>query len=172
MEKNILVTVTRMKTMLQNLSGFLEKAAAHTQKFKYVDMTNVLQFRLILDQLPLVNQIQFACDTAKFVGARLSSKEAPKFEDNEKTYEEVQTRIKNTVAYLETLKESDFKGWESRKANFPWMPGKYLEAKDYFFEHAVPNFYFHVTTAYAILRANGVDLGKADYLGQLPFKND
>ena len=172
MEQNIFDTISRMKTMLQNLSGILEKAATHTKKYKYVDMSQVLQFRLVLDQLPLVNQIQFACDTAKFLGSRLSGKEAPKFEDHEKTYEEIQARIKNTVTYLETLKESDFKEWKSRKASFGWNPGKHLEAKDYFYGHAVPNFYFHVTTAYAILRANGVELGKADYLGQLPFKND
>lgn len=134
-------------------------------------MEVLLHSRLIMDQFPLVRQIQSACDNAKLCATRLTGKEGPVFPDTEKTYPEIQKRIKDTVAYLQTLSAHDFQGWETKKATFPWMPGKHLDAPDYVVQFMIPNFYFHVTTAYAILRANGVDLGKIDYLGQLPFKS-
>lgn len=163
-------TVQQMTHMLQNLSGFLEKAASHSQTKKF-EMDTFLQTRLIADQFPLIKQIQTSCDTAKLCASRLSGKEAPVYPDTEKTYAEIRTRISNTVAYLATFKETDFKDWESKKITFPWNPGKYLEGREYFSKFVTPNFYFHVTTAYSILRANGVDVGKVDFLGQLDFKN-
>lgn len=163
-------TVQEMTKMLQNLSGFLEKATQHAQT-KKMEMDVLLQTRLIADQFPLIKQIQTTCDTAKLCGARLSGKTAPVHPDTEKTYAEIQKRIKDTVAYLETVKASDFKDYESKTIEFPWNPGKYLNGKDYVLQFVVPNFYFHITTAYSILRANGVDVGKADFIGALPFQS-
>jgi hypothetical protein len=163
-------SVKQMTAMLKNLSGFLEKGATHATS-KKTEMDVYLQQRLIADQFPLIKQVQTACDTAKLCASRLSSKTAPVYEDTEKTYTEIRTRISNTVAYLETFQESDFKDWESKKITFPWNPGKYLEAKEYFNTFVTGNFYFHVTTAYSILRANGVDVGKMDFLAHLQFKD-
>lgn len=159
-----------MTIMLKNLSGYLEKTASHAQA-KKTDVSAYLEARLIADQYPLVKQIQSACDSAKFCGSRLTGKTAPVFPDTEKTYEEVQKRIKDTIAFLDTLKADDFKGYETRKQEFSFLPGKYLEGKDYLTDFVIPNFYFHVTTAYAILRANGIDVGKMDFLGNVPFKS-
>lgn len=164
------VTVRPMTTMLKNLSGLLEKAAQHAQT-KKTDVAAYLESRLISDQYSLLRQIQSACDNAKFCASRLTGKDAPKFPDTEKTYDEIQKRIKDTVAYLDTIKADDFKGYESRKQEFSFLPGKYLEGKDYLADFVIANFYFHYTTAYSILRANGVDLGKPDFLGNVPFKS-
>jgi hypothetical protein len=130
-----------------------------------------LQCRLIADQFPLVRQVQIACDVAKFAAARLSGKEAPKHADTEATFEELQARIQNVMTYLKGFSDSDFTGAAERKVLQPRVEGKYIEGRHFLIQVALPNFYFHLTTAYAILRANGVELGKSDYLGQdLPYK--
>jgi len=151
------------------MSAFIEKANSHMQKFKTTNIDQALQLRLVVDQFPLSKQIQSSCDIAKLFAARLTGKEAPVYQDTETTYGQIQERIQNTLTYLKTIEEKDFTGWEEKTISFPWMPGQYLKAKDYIEKHAIPNFYFHLTTAYAILRANGVELGKGDFLGALPF---
>lgn len=155
---------------LTQLNACLDKAAAFADA-KKVEFPVLLQTRLIADQLPLVRQIQIACDTAKFGASRLTGKDAPTNDDKEATLAEAKARIDSTIAYLNTFKPEDFKGAEERKVTTPRWEGKWLTGLEYAQHHVLPNLYFHVTTAYAILRANGVDIGKKDYLGAMPYKH-
>lgn len=150
--------------MLRNLSTFFEKVEAFATQKKF-DADVFLQLRLAPDQYPLVKQVQIACDQAKGGAARLAGKEPPKHEDNEKTIAEVKERIAKVLSYLETFKTEDFKGYESRHVHLPWAPGKHMLGSEFLTQMAIPNFYFHIATAYAILRSNGVDLGKTDFIG-------
>jgi hypothetical protein len=161
--------ITEQKKLLRNLDGWLEKAAAHASAKKY-DVNHLFQFRLSPDMLPLMFQIQAACDQAKYGAARTTGKEPPSHPDTEKTLEEARARISKIIAYLDTFKQSDFDGVEKRTVSLPRWEGKSMNAVEYFVEHQSPNFWFHVTMAYAILRHTGVELGKRDYLGPLPLK--
>lgn len=147
----------------------MDKAETYA-KTKGFDVNVLANDRLAPDMFPFTKQVQIACDTAKLCASRLSGKDAPVNDDSEKTFEDLKGRIKNTVKYLETFKASDFEGAETKHITQPRWEGKYLTGKEYVIHHAVPNIYFHTTTAYAILRHNGVDIGKKDYLGELPFK--
>ncbi|MEO1272756.1 MAG: DUF1993 domain-containing protein [Myxococcota bacterium] len=158
------VTIGQMTQMLKNLKGFLAQGEALATAKKF-DSTNLLHARLVPDMFPLTRQVQAACDTAKFTASRLSGKEAPKHEDNEQTLEELQARIDATVAYLEGFTAEDFEGGLERRITLPFRPGYYAIGQDYLLQFGVPNFYFHVTTAYNILRHNGAELGKIQYLG-------
>ena len=151
--------------MLGNLSHFLDKAQAHADEKKY-DPIVLAQYRLAPDMLPFSRQILIACDTAKNSVARLAGVDAPKFEDTETTLPELRARIKKTLEFLASVPADKVNGSESKSITFPagrdktrTMPGE-----AYLTHHAMPNFYFHVTTAYAILRHNGVALGKTDFL--------
>ena len=155
---------------LTQLNACLDKAAGFADA-KKVEFTVLLNTRLIADQLPFLRQIQIACDTAKFGASRLTGKEAPTNDDKEATLAEAKARIESTISYLHTFKPEDFKGAEERKVTTPRWEGKWLTGLEYAQHHVLPNLYFHVTTAYAILRANGVDIGKKDYLGTMPYKN-
>jgi hypothetical protein len=163
-------SVKQLGKMLANLDRWLEKAVAHA-KAKSFDPDVFVTSRLAPDQYPLVRQVQSAADNAKFAAARLTGKEAPKHPDEEKTIDELRARIRSVLAYLEPLKESDFEGAATRPVELTFMPGKVMTGADYFVEMASPNFYFHLVTAYAILRHNGVDLGKIDYIGSLTMKD-
>ena len=121
------------------------------------------------DQFALVRQVQSACDTAQFAAAKLSGQPPPVHPDTEKTLAELSVRIHTCIAYLETFEVSDFVGAETRACSHVWMQGKHLTGRDYVAHYVLPNFYFHMVTAYAILRHNGVDVGKLDYLGELPM---
>lgn len=165
------LTVPQFIRSLEALKGVLRKAQAFAET-KKIDPSVLLQSRLIADQFPLGKQIQITCDGAKFCYSRLSGKEAPKYEDNETTLDQYMQRIDKTVAFLRTAKAEDFAKYRDTKASFHWNPGKWMDGHTYLVQHAVPNFYFHLTTAYSILRANGVDLGKADFLGAQDWKND
>lgn len=163
------LTITQFQKMLGNLSTFLEKGAQYAETKKF-DMEVLLQTRLAPDQFPLVKQIQIACDTAKLSAARLANKEAPVHADNEKTLAELKTRIDSVIAYLKTFTADDFKDAPTRKISQPRWEGKHITGEEYLVQHATPNLYFHIATAYSILRNNGVDVGKKDYLGKMPFK--
>lgn len=163
------VTVPQFIRTLNNLNAILDKAETHA-KTKNFDMTVLLNDCLAPDMFPLMRQIQIACDTAKLCASRLSGKEAPVNDDKEQTLADIKARIQSTVKYLETFNASDFNGAETKQITQPRWEGKYLTGKEYAIHHANPNIFFHVTTAYAILRHNGVDIGKKDYLGELPFK--
>jgi hypothetical protein len=161
-------TIPQFIKMLGNLTPMLDKAVKHAETKKY-DVSVLLSSRLAPDQYPFIRQIQIACDTAKGFAARMSGQEPPKHEDNEKTLDEVRHRIHKTVQYLQTIKAEQFKDSEKRPIRLSFMEGKAMTGFDYATEMAIPNFYFHVTTAYAILRHNGIDVGKMDFLGQLKF---
>jgi len=155
---------------LKSLKGCLLKAKLHaeTQKFNpdlYLDT------KLAPDMFPLSKQIQMVSDNAKGAVARLSLKDAPKFEDQEKSFDDLIVRLDKTIEYVSSFSAKDFHSFQDAKVTFPWYPGKYLEGHDYLVTFALPNFYFHVTTVYALLRHAGVPVGKGDFLGTLNWKN-
>jgi hypothetical protein len=162
------LTVTQFTKMLQNLDAILDKAAAHADVKKF-DVNVLMSARLAPDQFEFVRQVQTACDTAKLGAARLTGKDAPVHEDKEKTFPELRTRVRETIAFLKTLKESDYVNAGTQRITQPRWQGKWLTGHEYVVHHVIPNFYFHFTTAYAILRHNGVDVGKKDYLGAMPY---
>ena len=152
--------------MLKNLDAILDKGKAHAEARKIA--ANVLPAsRLIADMFPLSRQVQIACDHAKGAVARLAGVDIPKHEDNEQTFEELQARIAKTVAFVETFTAAQIDGSEERDIVYPTSSRGDLHFKgvDYLLGFALPNFYFHVVTAYDILRANGVEIGKRDFLG-------
>lgn len=163
------ITVPQFIKMLHNLSLIMDKATVHSANKKF-EMEVLLNSRLAPDQFNFIRQVQIACDTAKLGAARLAGKEAPKHEDTEKTLPELKARIESTIGYLNSFKPEDFSGAEARHITQPRWEGKYLTGFEFAAQHVLPNIYFHVTTAYAILRHNGVDIGKKDYLGELPYK--
>ncbi len=163
------MTVTQFSKMLRNLDEILAKGAALADG-KKVDFEVLLNSRLAVDQFPLIRQIQIATDTAKLGVFRLTGKEAPAHADKEKTLSELRARIQDVISYLSTVTPNDFSGAETCKVSQPRWEGKYLTGEEFAIQHLIPNFYFHITTAYSILRHNGVDIGKKDYLGQMPFK--
>jgi uncharacterized protein len=162
--------VTQFIKTLQNLGACLDKAAGFADA-KKIDAEVLLGSRLAPDQFNLLRQIQIACDTAKTGAARLTGKEPPVHEDREKTIADAKARIEKVVAYLQTFSAKDFEGAGARQISQPRWAGKYLTGHEFAMQHLIPNLFFHVTTAYAILRHNGVDLGKKDYLGPMPFKD-
>ena len=150
---------------LNNLAAVLEKGVAHAT-VRTIDETVLLNSRLYPDMFPLVRQVQLATDTARSGAARLAEVEVPAYEDNETTFAALSARIHNTVSYLETLQPVQIDGsedktisWQSRSST------KSMQGQPYLFNHLLPNVYFHVTTAYNILRHNGIEVGKRDYLG-------
>jgi len=159
----------QMKKQLRQLDKWLETADAHA-KTKSFDPNLYLGFRLSPDQFAFARQVQTACDTAKLAAARLTGKEAPTFPDTETTLEQLRARVSAVLGYLDTLTAKDFEGAATRSITQPRWEGKTMTGADYFIEHALPNFYFHLTTVYAILRHNGVPIGKRDYLGTLTQK--
>ncbi|MCV3738094.1 DUF1993 domain-containing protein [Rhizobium sp. TRM96647] len=150
---------------LKVLSALLEKAEAHAAD-NGIDPEVLVNSRLAPDMLPLSGQIQRVSDTAKNALGRLSGKSAPSFPDTETTMAELKARIEKTIAYLESVPESDLAGSETRevKLNVGNL-GVTFTGTDYLLEFALPNFFFHVTTAYDILRHDGIEIGKRDYLG-------
>ncbi len=163
-------TFAQFSKMLTNLSNILDKAQKFADQKKF-DSANLMNSRLAPDQFNFIRQVQVACDTAKLGAARLTGIDAPKFEDNETTLAELQQRIRNTLEFLSTVKPEAFKGWESKKTLNPRREGKYLPGDEFLMQHAIPNFYFHMTTAYSILRHNGVEIGKMDYLGTITYRD-
>ena len=154
--------------MMNNLAAVLEKAAQHAEA-KKIDPEVLVNARLAPDMFPLARQVQIASDSAKAGCARLAGLEPPSFEDKEKTLPELAARAKRTAAYLETLKPQQFEGAEERTVRWKTRSGeKSMPGLPYALHHMLPNLHFHCTTAYDILRHNGVELGKLDYLGRQP----
>ena len=164
--------IVQFSKLLGNLTGLLDKAAEHAATKKF-DMEVLLQARLAPDQFSLIRQVQVACDTAKLGAARLADKEssAPSHPDTEQTLAEITARVQSVMAYLGTFSAADFAGAAERRITTPRWKGKSLSGEEFLTQHAVPNMYFHVTTAYAILRHNGVEVGKKDFLGELPYRD-
>jgi hypothetical protein len=163
------MTVPQFTKMLHNLSLIIDKATTNATNRKF-EMDVLLSARLAPDQFNFIRQIQITCDTAKLCCARLTGIDAPNFDDSEKTYAEIKTRVEKTISYLKTVTAKDFEGADEKHITQPRWEGKYLTGKEYAEQHAIPNFYFHMSTAYAILRHNGVPVGKKDYLGAMPYK--
>lgn len=164
------LTIVQFTKMLGNLNSILEKAASFAES-KKIDVEVLLNSRLAPDQFPLRRQVQIACDSAKLGVSRLTAKPAPNHEDGEQTLAELTARIDDVIAYLQTITVDDFADAAERHISQPRWEGKYLTGTEFAIEHAIPNVYFHITTAYAILRHNGVNLGKKDYLGAMPYKS-
>ena len=153
--------------MFGNLSLWLDKAEAHATVKKF-DPQVYLTARLAPDMLPFPKQIQSACDAAKFGVARLAGVDAPKFDDTEASLAELRVRIQKTVEFVRSVPASQIDGTESKDVVVPRRDGSITLKGEFYLKHFVmPNFYFHLTTAYALLRHCGVDLGKSDYLGAL-----
>lgn len=159
------ISLPLFEHMLGNLSHVLDKAQAHAEAKKF-EPTVLLQSRLAPDMLPLTRQVLIACDAAKNGVMRLSGVEAPKFDDTESTIAQLKERISKTLAYLATVPAAQLDGSEDKDITFPVGKDKTrtMKGEAYLKHWMLPNFFFHVTTAYAILRHNGVELGKSDYL--------
>ena len=155
----------RFANMLKNLSTLLDKAQAHCEA-KKIDPAALTAFRLYPDMYPLTRQVQIACDTAKGAMARLCGVEAPKHEDTEQTLPELKARIAKTLAFIDSVKAGQVDGSDAKEVVLKQrgQDVKY-SGLQYLMGVAYPNFYFHVTTAYNILRHNGVELGKRDFVG-------
>ncbi|MBX7194122.1 MAG: DUF1993 domain-containing protein [Sandaracinaceae bacterium] len=160
-----------MNKMLGNVETWLDEAVSFAKAKNDFDPNVLLSMRLAPDQYTLLKQIQGACDAAKFCAARTSGKDAPKHPDDETTLEQIRARLQSVRTYLAAFTEKDFEGADQRLVPLSFMPGKGLTAADYACEMATPNFYFHVTTAYSILRHAGVNLGKRHFIGSLSLRD-
>lgn len=164
------ITVPQFTKMLKNLDAILAKAAVFAES-KKIEVDVLLNSRLAPDQFNLIRQIQIACDSAKTCVSKLTGKDAPVHDDKEVTLPQLRNRIAETISFISSLSEKDFSGAAERKVTTPRWEGKYLMGHEYLTQHSIPNVYFHVTVAYEILRHNGLEIGKKDYLGPMPFKN-
>jgi len=161
------VSIPVFTLSLSNLSVILDKAASHAEA-KKVDPKAIPQARLIVDMLPLSAQVQIACDTAKGAAARLAGVEVPKHEDTESTLAELKARVAKTLDFIKTIKPAQLQGAETREIVLQFPQGALkFNGLNYLTNFALPNFFFHVTMAYALLRKNGIDLGKRDFLGPM-----
>jgi len=156
----------RFAAMLRNLSALLDKAQAYCDA-KKIEPAAIAGARLFPDMFPLTRQVQIACDTAKGAVARLAAIEIPKHEDTEQTFAELKGRIAKTVDFIESVRAGKIDGSEEREIVLKMRSGdRKFNGLQYLLGFAYPNFYFHVTTAYNILRHNGVEIGKTDFIGK------
>ena len=163
-------TVPIFTKLLSGVDKWLDKVTAYADVKKF-EADTLANARLAPDQYSFVRQIQAACDQVKFTVAKLTGKEPPKHPDTEKTIADIRQRIRTVVEYLATFTREDFAGAEERPCSHTWMGGKSLRGGDYLDHFALPNFYFHLVTAYDILRHNGIDVGKMDYIVSIPFRD-
>jgi hypothetical protein len=158
-------SVPQLKKMLVNLTAILTKAEEHIVA-KGIDGKVLVEARLFPDMLPLAKQVQIACDQVKLGLARLAGIESPKFDDTESTLAQLKERIAKTIAFIDTIQPEQIDGTEAKVIQFSIKEWSFeFVGEQYVLTWIIPNFYFHVTTTYNILRHNGVELGKADYLG-------
>lgn len=155
---------------LKTLETCLGKAEQHAAA-KEFDIGVLLASRLAPDMKDFIYQLQSACDYVKAGAAWLSGQTPPKHEDNEQTIDELRARIRKTVAFAESVKEAQYAGTSERKVKLSWAPGKIIGGEDYLLQMTIPNTFFHIAMAYAILRHNGVDVGKMDFLGPINLVN-
>jgi hypothetical protein len=151
---------------LKNLETWLDKAEQHAAARKF-DMSVLLNGRLAPDQKPFIYQVQSACDYVKAAAAWLSGRTPPRHPDTEQTIAELRARIHKTVAFVDSVEEPQYAGAAERRIGFSWAPGKTMAGDDYLVQMTIPNTYFHLMMAYAILRHNGVEVGKMDFLGPI-----
>lgn len=160
------LTVPVFTKSLENLKHFLQKGLEHAE-VNGVAESDFLAFKLAPDMFPLSRQIQIVTDNAKGAVARLAAVEPMKIEDTESTAAELMNRIDTVIAHIATFTPEQFTAAGEVMVTLPYYPGKYMEASDYLTEFAIPNFFFHLNMAYAIIRSSGVALSKGDYLGTL-----
>lgn len=159
------LTAPQLHLALANLGKWLEKAALHDKG------EALLSSRLAPDQFPLMRQVQTVCDNAKMMCGRLAGRDWPSHPDTETTFAQLHARIAAVQEFLKTFGPQDFVDAADRKITLPWMkPEQYMPGASYLVEFALPNFYFHLVTAYSILRHEGVQLGKMDYIGQITIR--
>jgi uncharacterized protein len=164
-------TIPQFTRILQNTERWLDKAVAFAATKKF-DPNILLTARLAPDQFALVRQIQSVCDQTKLTVARLTAKDPPKHPDTEQTFDELRQRLHSVITYLDTFKPADFDGAAERLISLPFFPeGKGMTGHDYLVERQLPNVYFHASMVYAILRHNGVDVGKTDFIGPVTYKD-
>jgi hypothetical protein len=159
-------SAVQMSKILRGLDVCLEKAAAFAEA-KGSSPDDFVNFRMAFDMRPLVFQIQSACDSAKFAVARLGGVDAPVHPDTETTFAQLRARIGAVLEFIATVDEKQFAGAAEREVKLSFLPGQAMYGADYLREMVLPNFYFHVTTAYALLRMSGVKIGKMDFLGSV-----
>jgi hypothetical protein len=160
-------SVPRIISILTNLNHLLDKAQAHVEAKKWNEAA-LTQFRLYPDMFPLTRQVQIACDTAKGVVARLAGVDIPAYEDNEVSFADLKQRIAKTIAFINGFSAAHIDGTEDK--DIVTKRGDvetHYKGMQFLLNHAMPNMYFHVTTVYAILRHNGIEIGKRDYLGKV-----
>jgi hypothetical protein len=158
--------VSQCTQSLAHLLTCLDKAEQHAAAKKF-DTDVLMTSRLAPDMQPFTYQVQSACDYVKAAAAWLSGQTPPRHEDNERTIKELRERIRKTVAFAENVTETQYADASERKVRLSWAPGKVIGGKDYLLQMTIPNTYFHIAMAYAILRHNGVDVGKQDFLGPI-----
>ena len=158
-------SVPRLANILGNLSNILDKTQAHVEA-KKLDISTLMSYRLFPDMLPFTKQVQIACDKARSVVARLAGLDVPVYEDDEKTLAELKVRIAKTIAFIQSVPAEQIDGTEDKEIVLK-VAGKetHYKGMQFLLGHSLPNVYFHVTTAYNILRHNGIEIGKRDFLG-------
>lgn len=163
------LVIRQFARSLRNLDAVMDKTAKYAEARKF-DVNNFFSARLAPDMLPFAFQVRNACDTAKAAAAALSGKEAPKHEDSETTFADLRGRIARCLAYLDTFGPADFQATKpDALLRLPNRPGKGIAAEEYLYGRQIPNFFFHLVTAYDLLRHGGVDVGKSDYLGTIAW---
>jgi len=165
---SLYVQILEMKKLLRGVDGWLDKAVAHAAAKKF-DANTLLTARLSPDMFPPSLQIQPAVHQLKFPAGRTAGKDIPSHPDTETTIDELKKRIASVVAYVDGFSEADFKDIATRTVTTPRWEGKHMTATNYFVEHSQPNFFFHLGMTYALLRHNGVDVGKRDFLGAITY---
>lgn len=163
-------TVTLPSLRLKALLSLLVKVESQAKE-KGIDDATILDYRLIADMFPLVKQIQIATDNAKGMASRLAHREIPQYKDTETTLVELQARLQKTIDYLATFTEDDFADAATAEAHFPYFKDVHMVGADYVIGYGLPNFFFHIVTAYDILRQHGFEVGKGDYMdgSLIPF---
>jgi uncharacterized protein len=161
-------SIVQCAQSLKNLELCLQKAERYAQA-RHFDVGVLMTGRLAPDMQPFIYQVQSACDYVKHAVGWLSGEAPPKHEDNETTIHEIRERISKTVAYVDSVSPAAYGDAAVQKIKLPWAPGKVIGGEDYLLQVAIPNIYFHIAMAYAILRHNGVDVGKMDFLGPMRF---
>jgi hypothetical protein len=158
--------MTQCVQSLKNAETWLDKAEQYAAAKKF-EIGVLLNGQLAPDMKPLIYQVQSACDYVKAAAAWLSGQTPPRHEDNERTLDELRARIRKTVAFAESVKEAQYEGASERNVSLSWAPGKVIGGEDYLLQMTIPNTFFHLAMTYAILRHQGVDVGKMDFLGPI-----
>jgi hypothetical protein len=163
--------ISQCTQSLKNLETCFDKAEQYAAARKF-DEAVLMTSRLAPDMQNFTYQVQSACDYVKAAAAWLSGQTPPKHEDNEKSIDELRARVRKTVAFAESVEGVQYAGASERKVKLSWAPGKVIGGEDYLLQLTIPNTFFHITMAYAILRHNGVDVGKMDFLGPINLVDD